>query len=49
VTSSFFEVRGQLRLGQTTVQQQSVVQRVIYDMNILSRQRGVLSSAAVLQ
>ncbi len=47
--SNFFEVRGQLRLGQTTVQQQSVVQRNDMDVNILSRQRGVLSSAAVLQ
>lgn len=49
VSSRFFEVRGQLRLEQTTVQERSVVQRDGLDVKTLWRQHGVASPEAVLQ
>jgi len=49
VASRFFEVSGQLRLDQTTVQEQSVVQRDGMDVKTLWRQRGVIAVAAPLQ
>lgn len=41
VASRFFEVRGRLRLDQTTVQERSVVQRDGLDVKALWRDRGV--------
>ncbi|AEG94650.1 type II secretion system minor pseudopilin GspK [Ramlibacter tataouinensis] len=41
VASRFFEVRGRLRLGDTVVQERSVVQRDGLDIRTLSRERGV--------
>ena len=41
VSSRFFEVRGRLRLDQTTVQERSVVQRDGLDVKALWRDRGV--------
>ncbi len=49
VSSRFFEVRGQLRLEQTTVQQQSVVQRDGLEVKTLWRQQGVASAPPALQ
>ncbi len=49
VSSRFFEVRGTLRIDQSAVQEQSVVQRDGLDVKTLSRQRGVVSSASTLQ
>ena len=48
VSSRFFEVRGSLRIDQSTVQEQSVVQRDGLDVKTLSRQR-VASPPAPLQ
>lgn len=48
VSSSFFEVRGDLRIDQSTVQEVSVVQRTGLDVKTLSRQR-VASSSPTLQ
>ena len=42
VASRFFEVRGRLRLDQTTVQERSVVQRDGLDVKTLWRERGVV-------
>ena len=41
VASRFFEVRGRLRLDQTTVQERSVVQRDGLDVKALWRDRGI--------
>jgi general secretion pathway protein K len=49
VGSRFFEVRGQLRVEQTTVQEISVVQRDGLDVKTLWRQRGVAQAAPPLQ
>lgn len=48
VSSRFFEVRGNLRIDQVTVQEVSVVQRDGLDVKTLSRQR-VASSSPTLQ
>lgn len=45
VTSRFFEVRGTLRVEQTTVQEQSVVQRDGLEVKTLWRQRAVAHAA----
>ena len=49
VSSSFFEVRGTLRIEQSTVQEVSVVRRVDREVITLSRQRAVASSTPTLQ
>lgn len=49
VSSRFFEVRGTLRIDNSVVQEQSVVQRDGLDVKTLYRQRGVVSSAPALQ
>jgi general secretion pathway protein K len=49
VSSSFFEVSGQLRLDQATVQEQSVVKRDGMEVKTLWRQRGVAAVVAPLQ
>lgn len=49
VSSRFFEVRGQLRLESTLVQELSVVQRDGMEVKVLWRQHGVASPEAVLQ
>jgi general secretion pathway protein K len=49
VSSRFFEVRGQLRLESTVVQELSVVQRDGMEVKVLWRERGVASPEAVLQ
>lgn len=41
VASSFFEVRGRLRIDQTVVQERSVVQRQGINVRVLWRERGV--------
>ncbi len=46
VASRFFEVRGRLRLDQTTVQERSVVQRDGMDVKVLWRDRGVAEADA---
>lgn len=45
VASRFFSVTGQLRLGQSTLQERSVLQRDGLDVKILSRQREVMATA----
>lgn len=45
VNSHFFEVGGQLRIGQTTVQEISVVQRDGLEVRVLWRKRGVAASS----
>lgn len=49
VASNFFEVRGRLRLDQTTVQERSVVQRQGMNVTVVARTRGVLPLGAPLQ
>jgi general secretion pathway protein K len=49
VASRYFEVRGQLRIDQTTVQEVSVVQRDGLNVNVLWRQRGVAALTRPLQ
>jgi general secretion pathway protein K len=49
VASSFFEIGGQLRIGQTTVQEISVVQRSGVKVTVLWRTRGVAASSPPLQ
>ena len=49
VSSRFFEVRGSLRVEQTLVQEQSVVQRDGLDVKTLWRQRWVAPAATALQ
>jgi general secretion pathway protein K len=49
VASSFFEIGGQLRIGQTTVQEISVVQRSGAKVTVLWRTRGVAASSPPLQ
>ncbi len=49
VASKFFEVRGNLRTGQTVVQEQSVVQRDGLIVKTLWRQRGVAQALPPLQ
>lgn len=49
VTTQFFEVRGQLQVGQVTTQELSVVQRDGLDVKTLWRQHGVASPGAALQ
>lgn len=49
VSSKFFEVRGNLRVGATVVQEQSVVQRDGLNVKTLWRQRGVAPAAPPLQ
>ncbi len=44
VASRFFEVRGRLRLDQTTVQERSVVQRDGLDVKTLWRERGIAAA-----
>ena len=41
VASRFFEVRGRLRLDQSTVQERSLVQREGLDVKTLWRERGI--------
>lgn len=45
IASRFFSVRGQLRLGDATLQEVSLLQRDGLDIKILSRQREVLAPA----
>lgn len=47
VASRFFEVRGRLRLDQTTVEERSVLQRDGLDVKVLWRERGVVDAAAL--
>ncbi len=49
VASRFFEIRGQLRIGPTVVQEQSVVQRDGLTVKTLWRQRGVAQVSTPLQ
>ena len=49
VTSRFFEVRGTLQVEQTTVQEQSVVQRDGLEVKTLWRRRGTVAPAQPLQ
>ena len=49
VSSRFFEVNGQLRLEQSIVQEQSVLQRDGMNVKTLWRQRGVAAATAPLQ
>jgi general secretion pathway protein K len=49
VSTRFFEVRGNLQIDQTTVQEHFVVQRDALEVKTLSRQRGVLHDAVPLQ
>jgi general secretion pathway protein K len=49
VSTRFFEVRGNLQVEQTTVVEQSVVQRDGLDVKTLSRKRGVAAPAGSLQ
>jgi general secretion pathway protein K len=49
VTTRFFEVRGKLQVDQTTVQEQTVVQRDGLDVKTLWRRRGVVQMPAPLQ
>lgn len=46
VSSRFFEIRGQLRLDETVVQEQSLVQRDGMDVKTLWRKRGVTQAMA---
>jgi general secretion pathway protein K len=46
VTSQFFSVTGRLRVGNSTVQEQSVLQRVGLLVKTLSRRRGQVTQAA---
>lgn len=48
VSSRFFSVTGRLRVGQTTLQETSVLQRDGMDVKILSRAREVLQGSASL-
>lgn len=45
VSSRFFEVQGRLRLGPTTVQERSVVERQDLDVKVLWREREVVNAA----
>ncbi|MDO8251071.1 MAG: type II secretion system protein GspK, partial [Rhodoferax sp.] len=49
VSSRFFEVRGNLQVDKTTVQEQSVVQRDGLEVKTLGRKRGVAPVVAPLQ
>lgn len=49
VASRFFEVRGSLRIGQSVVQEQSLVQRDGLEVKTLWRRRGVAQAAPPLQ
>lgn len=49
VGSRYFEVRGQLRLGELVVQERSLVQRDGQRLKVLWRERGVLPPLASLQ
>jgi general secretion pathway protein K len=49
VQSRYFEVRGELQVEQTTVQEQSVVQREGRTVKTLWRRRGVVPAVAPLQ
>lgn len=49
VGTRFFEVRGQLQIGDTTVREYFVVQRDGLQVKTLSRQRGTASASASLQ
>ena len=49
VASRYFELRGNLRVGQTVVQEQSVVQRDGLTVKTLWRQRGVTQASPTLQ
>ena len=49
VATRFFEVRGQLQVNQTTVQEFSVVQREGQDVKVLWRRRGATRLPAPLQ
>jgi general secretion pathway protein K len=49
VTTRFFEIRGKLQVDQTTVQEQTVVQRDDLDVKTLWRRRGVVQMPAPLQ
>jgi general secretion pathway protein K len=49
VTTRFFEIRGKLQVDQTTVQEQTVVQRDGLDVKTLWRRRGVVQMPAPLQ
>jgi general secretion pathway protein K len=49
VSSRFFEVRGQLRLGERIVQERSLVQREGQRVKVLWRERGALPPLASLQ
>jgi general secretion pathway protein K len=45
VASNFFEIQGRLRLGATTVQERSVVERQDLDVKVLWRERKVVNAA----
>jgi general secretion pathway protein K len=49
VTTRFFEIRGKLQVDETTVQEQTVVQRDDLDVKTLWRRRGVVQMPAPLQ
>jgi general secretion pathway protein K len=49
VSSRFFEVRGQLRVGERVVQERSLVQREGQRVKVLWRERGALPPLASLQ
>jgi len=49
IVTRFFEVRGELQVEQTTVQEVSVVQRDGLDVRTLWRQHGVVPAAPPLQ
>ena len=49
VASNYFEVRGLLRVEQTVVQEQSIVQRNGLEVKTLSRQRSAAAATAPLQ
>jgi general secretion pathway protein K len=49
VVTSFFEVRGQLRLGQQVVQQYSLVQRQGLDVKTLWRRQGAVQLPGSVQ
>lgn len=47
VASSFFESRGRLRLGQTVVEERSVLQRTRMEVRAIQRERGVIEAPRV--
>jgi len=49
VASRFFEIRGRLRLGQTTVEERSLVQRDGLQVRTLQRERSVVQQAPAVR